>query len=354
MGDALSSALLTSEFIGGDAVTQFEGSWASYCGAAQSVATSSGTSALQMTLEALGIGKGDEVLIPANTFFGAVAAVLRSGAVPVYCDVVARTLLIDLDDAESKITSRTRAMIVVHLFGNVCDMDSASALATKHELLVIEDAAQAHGATWRDGRSGSFGFPACYSFYPGKNLGALGDAGGVVADDVDLIARVRSLGDHGRDAACRHLHTAIGANERMDALQAAFLSLKLLRLDAWNNRRRQIVAQYLEALPLGDVEPVWEESGSRSCFHQFVVRVQRRDTVLGRLRVHGIAAGVHYPVPCHLQPASKAILDVPSLPVVERASREILSLPCDPSLSDADVERVAEIVSRAVLRKDEA
>jgi dTDP-3-amino-3,4,6-trideoxy-alpha-D-glucose transaminase len=242
---ALEDALSSGQFVGGAAVSQFEHEWASYCGSGQCVGTSSGTAALQLTLEGLGIGRDDEVLVPANTFFGCVAAVLRAGATPVYCDVDPRTLLVDVGDAESRITSRTRALLLVHLYGNVCDMEAASAMAARHDLAVVEDAAQAHGSERSGKRPGGFGHPACYSFYPSKNLGALGDAGAVVTDDDVLAGRIRSLGNHGREPDAHDLHVRVGTNERLDALQAAFLRVKLPMLDTANLRRREIAAHYL-------------------------------------------------------------------------------------------------------------
>lgn len=341
---AFEAALQGSDFVGGATVERFEAAWADYCGVAHAVSTSSGTSALELALRALGIGEGHEVLVPTNTFFATVSAVVRTGATPVYCDVDARTLLVNVEQAGTRITHRTRAIIVVHLYGNMCDVTAARSLADAHGLILLEDAAQAHGASWHGQRSGPFGHVACYSFYPGKNLGALGDAGAVVSDDAALAQTVRALRDHGRCGAARDVHDLIGSTERMDAIQAAFLYTKLPYLDGWNDRRREIAALYLALLPLDRVKPVAEASGARCVYHQFVVQVGDRDTVRERLRSRGVDARIHYPVPCHRQPASVRLFGPASLPVAEAASSRILSLPCCPSLSDSAVEQVAEAV----------
>ena len=234
------SVLASSRFIGGEIVEQFEAEWAAYCGVGHAVGVANGTDALQLTLTALGIGPGDEVIVPANTFVATAEAVVLAGAIPRFADVCPDTLLLTPGCLEAAITSRTRAVIVVHLYGQMPDMTALCQAADAAGIAVIEDAAQAHGAAWRGQRAGSIGVAGCFSFYPGKNLGAFGDAGAVVTADGGLAGRIKVLRDHGRSAGSHYQHEQVGTNSRLDALQAAVLSAKLTRLEAWNTARRSI------------------------------------------------------------------------------------------------------------------
>jgi len=340
-----------SRFIGGDAVEAFEQAWAEYCGTRHAVGVANGTDALQLTLMALGIGPGDEVVVPSNTFVASAEAVVLAGATPRFADVSPRTMLLSADDLEAAITPRTRAVIVVHLYGQMPDMDALSRTAYKAGILLLEDAAQAHGATWRGRPAGSIGQAGCFSFYPGKNLGAFGDAGAVVTADADLAKRLRSLRDHGRVAGSHYRHELVGMNSRLDALQAVVLTAKLARLDAWNEARRSIAARYRAAFAAGPIRLVEEEVGSRGVYHLAVARIPDRERVRQPLTEMGIETGIHYPVPCHRQAPYMRFATGP-LPVSEAAAEQVLSLPMFPHLRDDQVVRICEAVQEAVMAKE--
>jgi dTDP-4-amino-4,6-dideoxygalactose transaminase len=346
--DAAIERVVTSGcFIGGDEVDGFEQAWADYCGTAHAVGVGNGTDALALTLRALGIGPGDEVVVPTNTFVATAEAVVLSGATPRFADVSPETLLMTPHTLEAAIGPRTRAVVVVHLYGQMADMDALCAAAERAGLVVLEDAAQAHGASWHGRRAGSVGRAGCFSFYPAKNLGALGDAGAVVTDDADLAAHLRSLRDHGRAPGSHHLHQLVGTNSRLDALQAAVLSVKLRHLDAWTDARRGVAEAYRSRLDGSPVRLVTDEPGSRSVFHLLVARVPSREQVADDLARAGIGTGIHYPTACHEQQPYRRFAQA-SLPVAERASHEILSLPMYPHMTLDQVARVCETLVRAV------
>jgi dTDP-4-amino-4,6-dideoxygalactose transaminase len=337
----------SSKFIGGEFVERFETEWAQYCGVEYCVGLGSGTAALELTLRGLGIGPGTEVIVPANTFIATAEAVAAVGAQVVFVDVDVSTLLITAANVENALTRRTAGVIVVHLYGQPADMESINSVARAAGIAVIEDAAQAHGATWRGKRVGSLSGAGCFSFYPGKNLGAFGDAGAVVTRDSALANRIRSMSNHGRPPDAPHLHELIGASHRLDALQAAILSVKLKRLDAWNAARRRAADRYETLLSGLAVQMVGTAEDACSSHHLTVIQTAHRDRLLQRLAAEGIASGIHYPVPCHRQ---RAFLTekTPCLPVVERAADRILSLPMFPNLTDAQIERIADGVHRAL------
>jgi dTDP-4-amino-4,6-dideoxygalactose transaminase len=340
----------SGRFIGGAFVERFETAWADYCGVTHCVGVASGTAALQLALEALGIGPGDEVILPANTFFATAEAVLAAGATPAFVDVDPATLLMTAAGVAAAITPRTAAVIAVHLYGQPVDMDALERVAEAAGIVVLEDAAQAHGATWRGRRAGSMSRVGCFSFYPGKNLGALGDAGAVVTNDRVLAERVRSLSNHGRpgDRQDGHYqHVRVGGTHRLDALQAALLSAKLPHLEAWNAGRRRAARLYEQALAELPLEPVRTAEGAISSHHLAVVQLSGRDNVRRHLGEDGIDTAVHYPTPCHLLPAL-ASGSSPKLPVVERAAGRIMSLPMFPHLTDSAVARVADAIGRAL------
>ena len=339
------ACLLGGAYIAGPEVASFEQKWAAYCGAGHTVGVGNGTDALELTLTALGIGSADDVVVPTNTFIATAAAVVRAGAVPRFADVSDDTLLMTPDTLTEAITPRTRAVIVVHLFGQVPDMAGILAVAGEAGICVIEDAAQAHGAE-RDGhRAGSFGDAACFSFYPGKNLGAFGDGGAVVTSRPDLADRVRTLANHGRPHGASHYeHTHLGTNSRLDTLQAILLSGKLAFLDAWTQRRIALAARYREVLSGTGLRLTGVEPRARHVYHLFAVRVPGRDGVRAELARRGIQTGVHYPVPCHRQPPLRRFADHP-LPVAEQAADELLSLPIFPHMTDGQVELVCEALN---------
>ena len=330
-----------SAFILGEEVERFEDEFAAYCGTTSCVGVASGTAALTLALIAAGIGRGDEIIVPAHTYIATALAVVNSGATPVFCDVDDATGLIDPCSADSHVSRRTAAIIPVHLYGQVCEMEPLEALAARHGLLVLEDAAQAHGATYRGQRAGSLGAAAGFSFYPSKNLGALGDAGAICTDDTALADRARQLRHLGQRVKGEHL--IAGHNERLDGLQAAVLRVKLPHLDGWNARRRELAALYRELL--ADEVGLLEERPESPCvYHLFPIRVPRRDALLERLARDGIACGVHYYPAVHEQPpfAGSPRVSPPYLGRASRWAREELSLPMYPELQGEEAVRIAE------------
>lgn len=336
-----------NRFVGGEEVEAFEAEWAAYCGTEYAVGVGNGTDALTLALRALDLGPGDDVIVPANTFVATVEAIVLAGATPRFVDVDLDTGLMGADEVEAAVSGKTRAIVAVHLFGQLTDMEALGRCATRHGLVLIEDAAQAHGATWRGIRAGSFGVVGCFSFYPGKNLGAFGDAGAVVTSDRAIADRIRSMRDHGRpgSSAERHYdHIRIGTNSRLDTVQAVTLSAKLPHLDQWNEDRRRLARLYAEELPC-TVVPLRQPDGCRGVYHLMVARVPQRDRVRAELAALGIGTGVHYPTPCHqLEPYRH--WSPGHLPNVEALAGQIVSLPMYPRLPDTDVMWVCEALAR--------
>jgi dTDP-4-amino-4,6-dideoxygalactose transaminase len=287
------------------------------------------------------------VIVPTNTFVATAEAVLHAGARPVFADVDPDTLLLTPETMAAAITSRTRAVIAVHLFGQLPDMDGLLALAQRSGIALVEDAAQAHGARWRGRRAGSFGIAGCFSFYPGKNLGAFGDGGAIVTSDDRLATALRTMSDHGRVPGTRHRHDIVGFNSRLDTLQAAVLSAKLTRLDDWNRRRRIFVGLYRELLAGSGVRMVTELPGGEPVYHLAVAEVPNRAEVQAALAAQDIGSGIHYPTPCHLLPPYRSFARR-SLPVAEAAADRIVSLPLSPHMHADDVRAVCDVL-RAVV-----
>lgn len=341
---AMDRVIMNTRFIGGKELVEFEEAFARFQGVPYAIGVSNGTSAIELALRALGIGPGDEVVTQANSFIATPEAISAVGATPVFVDVTDETNNIDVMKIEAAISGRTKAIIPVHLYGELCPMDEIISIARKHGLRVIEDSAQAHGAE-RDGkRAGAWGDAATFSFYPGKNLGAYGDAGAVVTRDEALAHHVAKLKDHGRSE--KYVSDIIGGNERMDTLQAAILAVKLKHLTSWNEARRRIAARYVELmahLPLR----LPRKTTADHVYHLFVVKTEQRDALQQHLKAAGISTGVHYPVPLHLQPALAHLgYGAGSFHVTERLAGEILSLPMYPEMTDAQIERVASEVCR--------
>lgn len=337
--------LQSSAFTLGEEVETFEASFARYCGVEHCVGVASGTAALALLLRGYGIGPGDEVIVPAHTFIATALAVAHTGATPVFCDVLDGTGLIDPDAARAEVTARTAAIIAVHLYGQACDMAAIHAVARPAGLLVLEDAAQAAGARLHDRRVGSLSAAAGFSFYPGKNLGALGDGGAITTDDALLAARVRRLRNLGQ--RIKGDHVEIGFNERLDGLQAALLSVKLEYLDEWNAARRGHAAQYRLGLE-GEVRIVDEGPSSPSIYHLFPVRLAERDRVARELHRAGIETGVHYGRALHQHDAwAETTVRFGDLPVAEAWAAQELSLPMHPDLSELDIERVVQAIQAA-------
>jgi dTDP-4-amino-4,6-dideoxygalactose transaminase len=340
---AIERVLQNTSFILGKEVAAFEAAFASYVGTSEAVGIASGTGALELSLRACGVGEGHEVITTAHTFTATGEAIWHAGARPVFVDIDPVDFCLDPERVEAAITPRTRAIMPVHLYGQPADMSALLDIARRHDLRVVEDAAQAHGAAINSSGAGSIGDLGCFSFYPGKNLGAYGDAGAVTGSDAELVARVRLLRDHGRTT--KYEHEAIGFGERLDALQAAILAAKLPHLPAWTEARRQHAERYrslLAELPLG--LPV-ERPGRRHVYHLFVVRSPRRDELAVHLRDAGVDVGIHYPIPLHMQPAYAELgYNAGDLPETEQAASEVLSLPMYPELSESQIERVADAV----------
>jgi dTDP-4-amino-4,6-dideoxygalactose transaminase len=341
---AWKSVLMHGRFVGGPEVAEFEHAFAAYCEVGHCVGVANGTDALELALAALGIGPGDEVIVPTNTFVATVEAVCAVGATPRLVDVLPDTLLLDPAATAAAVGPRTAAIIAVHLFGQMADVVALSALADRHGLSLIEDAAQAHGAEFAGRRAGSWGAVGTFSFYPGKNLGALGDGGAVVSDDPALVSRIRRLADHGRSEIDRYAHVVAGRNSRLDTLQAAVLLAKLPGLDEANRARRALVQRYRAGLPSWCV-PVAVHPTAESVHHLAVVQLPDRTAAIRALDDAGIGWGIHYPVPVHHQPAFARYAGE-RLPVAETAAERILSLPLFPTLTGDDVDRVCEALAR--------
>lgn len=328
-----------SWYIGGIEDENFEKDFAQFCNVKYCVGTGNGLDALMLSLKALGVGSGDEVIVPSNTFIATALAVTYVGATPVFVEPNINTFNIDVNKIEEKITSKTKAIMPVHLYGQPCDMDKIMDIAKKHNLYVVEDSAQAHGALYKGKRVGSFGDAAGFSFYPGKNLGALGDAGAVVTNNNELAEKIRAFGNYGSDYKYHHIYK--GNNSRLDEMQAAFLSIKLSCLDRMNEERRKIAKKYLDRIdnPLVKL-PVVEEF-AQPVWHIFAVRCDKRNEFEKYLCDNGIGTNKHYPIPMHLQECYKDLgYQQGDFPIAEEISKTELSLPMFYGMSDEQVEYV--------------
>lgn len=352
--EAINRVLDSAHYVGGEWVERFEEEFAAYVGARYAVALGSGTAALELVLRATGIGPGDEVIVPANTFFATAEAVTNVGATPVFADVDPRTLHLSAASAQSVLSSRTRAIIPVHLHGHAMDMTAIQRLAAASRLVVIEDGCQAHGAQLNGVRVGGSGLPTCFSFYPGNNLGAYGDGGAVTCDDAGLAQALRLLRGHGGPVDYEHM--VVGTNSRLDAIQAAVLSVKLRRLEEWNLRRAEHAERYLRALDGSGLQlPARAPAGAHN-YHFFVIATPTRNALRAFLAERGIETGIHYPTPLHLTPAYQAFghPGPGSLPVVERMARQMLSLPMFSQMTDSELAEVVIAVQEFIARQASA
>ena len=345
---AIQSVVESCAFVRGPATRNFEKNFAEYCGAKFCVGVGNGSDALYLTLRALGIGPGDEVITVPNTFIATTESISLTGARVVFVDINPQTYNIDVNKIEEKISQRTRAILPVHLFGQPADMEPILEIAKKYNLKVIEDAAQAHGALYQKKRVGTFGDAACFSFYPGKNLGAYGDGGAVVTNNPELAAQISMLGDHG--SLKKYEHETEGVNSRLDSIQAAILNVKLKYLDEWNEKRRKNAFLYNKFL--SDIDSVitpFELENTKPVYHLYVIQVENRDKIREKLSEKGIATGIHYPHALHLLPAYQYLgLQEGSFPEAERCTNRFLSLPMYPELTESQIEYVCDVINDLV------
>jgi dTDP-4-amino-4,6-dideoxygalactose transaminase len=341
--EAIGRVLESASFILGREVEAFEEAFADYVGARFCVGVSNGTAAVQLAVTACGLGAGDEVIVPANTFFASAEAVSTASATPVFVDADPVSYNLDVSKIEAAITERTRAILPVHLYGQPADLDPVFELAKRHNLIVIEDAAQAHGARYTGRRVGALAHAGCFSFYPGKNLGAYGEGGAVVTNDAEVARRVRLLRDHGSERKYRH--EIVGYNFRLEGIQGAVLNVKLKHLDRWNELRREHARHYGELLSGSRLTLPRETEHSEHVYHLYVVQTDERDALQKALSEAGVQTGIHYPVPIHLQPAYTFLGHKPGdFPEAERQAARVLSLPMFPELKAEQIMHVAETI----------
>lgn len=333
-------------FISGPELEAFESEFARYCDVEHCMGVGNGLDAIHLLLRAYGIGPGDEVLVPSNTFIATWLAVTQCGATPVPVEPLAATHNIDPGLLEAHITTKTRAIVPVHLYGQPADMDPINAVAEKHKLVVIEDAAQAQGARYKGRSVGSLGHAAAISFYPGKNLGALGDGGAVLTKDAHIAAKVRQLRNYGSEV--KYQHQVKGYNSRLDEMQAAFLRVKLSALDAWNARRRKIAITYNTCIKNAHISTPITPDFAEPVWHLYVLRTQKRNQLRDAMQALGVGTVIHYPIPPHLQPCYKEFAQS-DLPLAKLLANEVLSLPMSSAMTDAQVARVVDVVNAFVV-----
>lgn len=341
--DILTEILESSSFVLGPKVSELEKRIAEYHNVSAALGVASGTDALHLSIDAFGIGEGDEVITTPFTFFATAEAIIYTGATPVFVDVEPDTLNIDVRQIEKKITFRTKAIIPVHIFGHPADMEEISKIAKKYNLRIIEDCAQAFGASINGKKVGSFGDAGCFSFYPSKNLGAYGDGGMITINDASMADEIKKLRNHGSKGAYRH--ESVGFNSRLDEMQAGILLVKFKRIDEYNKKRRENASLYTKLLSEKVVCPK-EKAGCHHVYHQYTIMTPKRDVLQEKLKSEGISSVVYYPIPLHLQEALAYLgYKEGDFPVTEKAAREVLSLPMNPFLSREVVEKIAGIVS---------
>jgi dTDP-4-amino-4,6-dideoxygalactose transaminase len=342
---AIMNVVESCGFVMGKDMYAFEEEFARYCGTKHGIAVSNGTDALHLALVACGVGPGDEVITVPNTFIATTEAITRAGGTIKFVDIDIRTFNMDPRLLEKAISPKTKALLPVHLYGQLCDMDPIMEIANKHSLIVVEDAAQSHGATYKGKKAGAWGRAACFSFYPGKNLGAYGDAGMVVTNDDAVADHLRLLRDHGQDRAKKYISHIEGYCFRMDTIQAAVLRVKLRHLDDWNAGRRRNAALYAEHFRGSPVITPLVLPGSEHVYHIYGARMPKRDAVMAGLKARNIDARIHYPIPVYLQPAYKRLgLKQGDFPATDQAVAEVLSLPIYAEMTAAQVEEVASAV----------
>lgn len=342
--EAIEQVLDQTVFSGGPFVEQFEKEFAAYCGVKHAVAINSGTSALHLAMRVLGVKEGDEVIVPANSFIATAWGVSHVNATPVFADCDAGTWNLSPESVRKKITAKTKAIIGVHLYGQPCDIGALQQIALEHRLAFVEDAAQAHGATYGGKRIGGFGEMCCFSFYPGKNLGAYGEGGGITTNNAAYVEQLKLLRNQG--SVVKYYHEIIGYNERMDGIQGAILSVKLKYLDKWNARRKEIAAMYRKGITHGGIQMQQPQANAESAHHLFVITTEKRDALITHLNGQGIFPGQHYPLPCHLQKAYAHLnYKKGDCPNSEYLAEHCLSLPMYAELTQEEVTRVIDAVN---------
>ncbi len=331
-------------FIQGEEVKNFEEEFAAFCDSKYCIGCGNGLDALYLILRGYGIGAGDEVVVPSNTYIATALAVSYTGAKPVFVEPKPQTYNIDPDLIETAITHKTRAIIAVHLYGQAADMDRINKIAKKYNLKVIEDSAQSHGALYKSRKAGSLGDASAFSFYPGKNLGALGDAGAVATNDKELADKIRAIANYGSDKKYHHIYK--GINSRLDEIQAAFLRIKLKNLDRWNEDRVRIARKYIEGINNPQIIKPIEAVYAKHVWHLFVIRTKKRDNLQEYLKNKGIDTLIHYPIPMHLQQAYQDLnLKFGDFPIAEEISKEVLSLPIWYGMKDSEIEYVIDTIN---------
>lgn len=340
---AIQEVLQSTAFILGPAVEKFEKEFADFCEAKQAIGVASGTDALLLTLKALEVGEGDEVITVPNTFTATVDAIVKAGAKPVFVEIDPETYNINADQIEERVTPRTKAILPVHLYGQPAEMDAILRIAERHSLHVIEDACQAHGARYKNKRAGSLGTAGCFSFFPGKNLGAYGDGGAITTNNQELAEKIKMLRNYGQRK--KYHHEFIGYNSRLDSIQAAVLCVKLKHLDRWNGLRKQHADQYKKLLTSMEIVLPKEAPERTHVYHLFVVRTGTREEFRRYLASKEIADGLHYPVPVHLQKAYRFLgFKQGDFPITEKCADEILSLPMFPELTEEQIKYVTDAI----------
>lgn len=341
----IKKVIADGDFILGHDVKLFEENFAQYCQTKYAVGLACGTDAILLALKALGIAPGDEVIIPVNTFIATALPVIILGAKPIFVDIDTNTYNIDVDKIEERITKKTKAIIPVHLYGLIAEMEKIMSLAKKYKLYVVEDACQAHGSEYKGKRAGSFGDIACFSFYPGKNLGAYGDAGAITTNNKNLSDDIRILRNVGQKEKYHHIE--LGYNSRLDTIQAVVLRAKLSHLDKWNKKRIQHAALYKKLLSGLDIVLPHESDENLSNYHLYVIRVKNRDKLLSYLKNQGINCGIHYLIPLHLQPCMKSLgYKKGDFPIAEQYAKEIISLPMFPELTDREIKLITNHIKK--------
>ena len=343
LNNAIERVIGNSYYINGPYLEEFEKEYAKYCGAKYCVGVGNGLDGLKLSLLALGVGEGDEVLLPSHTYIATALAISDCKATPVFVEVDEESYLIDVSKIEEKITSRTKAIIVVHLYGQCADMDEINKIAKKYNLKVIEDAAQAHGATYKGKKAGSLGDIAEFSFYPGKNLGCLGDGGCITTDNKDYADTIKKLRNYG--SSQKYVHEIKGFNSRLDELQASILLAKLNHLDEWNEERNHIASRYLKEIKNKKIKLPMIQNDNKHVWHQFVVTTDSREEFQNYLKENGISTMIHYPIAIHKQVAYSEYKDLP-LPIAEKLAKTVISLPIYIGMTSEDIDYVIDIINK--------